>query len=67
MQRDSAGIPIGLAKQIPNRSNWLAYLLERSRAHLEANGFNDVSDAIYKADVEWLNSHIRRDRNGRLD
>ena len=62
MQRDAAGIPLGLAKEIPNRSNWLAYLLERAKTQLEHNGMSEISDALYRADIEWLKAHVRRDK-----
>ena len=64
MLRDSANIPVGYYKSIPNRSNWLAYILARSLFCLEQNGLTDISDSIHKADAEWLAFHARGSKNG---
>ena len=59
MVRDRANIPIGYYKAIPNRSNWLAYILMRAIVALESNGQKDIADALHQADADWIKFHVK--------
>lgn len=65
MIRDNAGIPQNYHQSMTSRSNWLAYLLSIAINNLDSKGHKEISDALYQADKNWLDFHVRWVQNGR--